>query len=219
MATEKSCASCGFLARRPFTPRQASTFFEMPSQTRRDGGGWWAMPIAGMGTPTVPACCVGAFPILEEIKSLEPKALNWRHKPISALTTKEEIDAYKDDRYDSTTPERNEAAKAVFNKLRPECHKWFPYTPGLGPAEHLQEFRMQQLENDRREFERKLTQMQIDASAEVNKAGIKISKIGMWIGIGAVILAVAEVLTMTEDAVLWKWIANIVSLIQGGVSQ
>ncbi len=78
---------------------------------------------------------------------------------------------------------------------------------------------MQQLENGRREFERKLTQMQIDAGTEVSKAGMKIGKVGIWIALGAAILAVAQILTMTEDAVLWKWIANIVSLIQHGVSQ
>jgi len=169
----------------------------MPSQTRRNGGGWWTMQIAGMGISTVPACCVGAFPILEEIKSLEPQALNWQHKPISALTTEEEIRKYKDDRYDSATPERNEAAKVVFNKLRPEYHKWFPYTPGLSPGQHMEQFQMQQLENDRREFERKLTQMQIEANT-------KISKVGIWIGVAAVILAIAEILTMNEDAMLWK---------------
>lgn len=113
------------------------------------------MQTAGLGMQTVPACCVGAFPILDEIKAIEPETLNWRHKSINELT-EEERDTYKDDRFDSTTPERNEAAKAVFNKLRPECHKWFPYTPGLSPREHLQEFQMQQLENDRRAFEERL---------------------------------------------------------------
>ena len=160
---------------------------------------------------SVPTCCVGAFPILDEIKVLEPETLNWRHKSPSELT-EEEIDTYRDDRFDSNTPERNEAAKVVFNKPRPECHKWFPYTAGLSPEKHLQEFRMQQLEDNRREFERKLTQMQIDANA-------KISKVGIWIGIAAIILAVAEILTMNEDAILWKWIANIVSAIRGAVSQ
>ncbi len=175
----------------------------MPSQTRKNGGGWWTMQTAGMGIQSVPACCVGAFPILDEIKALEPEALKWRHKSIGELTP-DELDTYKDDRFDSTTPERNEAAKVVFNKLRPECHKWFPYTPGLNPGQHMEAFQMQQLEQDRREFERRLVKMQIDADA-------KVGKVGWWLGGVALILAIAEILTMNEDALLWKWIADIFS--------
>lgn len=89
---------------------------------------------------------------------------------------------------------------------------WYPWTEYFSPKELFEVLKMQQLEDNRREFERKLTQMQIDASAEVSKAGIKVSKMGIWIGIGAGILAVAEVLTMTEDSFLWKLIANIVLL-------
>ncbi len=105
----------------------------------------------------------------------------------------------------------NEYTLAVIEKTR-ECESWYPWTEYRNPKDHFEEFKMQQLENDRRQFERKLTQMQIGANA-------KVSKVGIWIGIAAIILAVAEVLTMTKDAILWKWIANIVSLIQNGVGQ
>lgn len=139
------------------------------------------MQTAGMGSQSVPACCVGAFPILDEIKAIEPEALNWRHKSISNLT-KEELDTYKDDRVDSTTPERNKAAKVVFNKLRPDCHKWFPYTPGLSPGEHLQEFRMQQLEQDRRKFELNLEELNRQERKRTNC-------IMIWLAIAAMIFA------------------------------
>jgi len=89
------------------------------------------------------------------------------------------------------------------------CDHWYVWTQFRSPEKHFEEFKMKQLENDRREFERKLTQMQIDADEKVSKAGMKVGKVGMWIGIGAIILAVAEILTMNEDALLWKWIANI----------
>jgi len=95
------------------------------------------------------------------------------------------------------------------------CPKWVQYRQNLDPQWHFEEFKMRQLEQDRREFELKLTQMQIDSSSQVSKAGLKIGKVGLWIGIGAGILAVAEVLTMTEDAVLWKWISYLVALIRG----
>ncbi len=185
MCTENNYASCGFLASRSYSTRQASTFFEMRSQTRKEGGGWWAMQTAGMGSQSVPACCVGAFPILDEIKALEPEALKWRHKSIGELT-KEELDTHRDDRFDSTTPERNEAAKAVFNKLRPECHKWFPYTPGFSPGQHMEAFQMQQLEQDRRAFELKLFNMNKKVTTNSNRVMIVLA-------ICAIIFAAAEV--------------------------
>jgi len=101
--------------------------------------------------------------------------------------------------------------KEIISKDR-KCPYWYEYKAGLNPKGHYEECKMQQLENDRREFERKLTQMQIDANA-------KVTKVGIWIGIAAIILAVAEVLTMNEDALLWKWIDSIVSLIRNGISQ
>ena len=73
--------------------------------------------MGGLGFKTVPACCVGAFPILDEIKVIEPDTLDWRDKPIKS----EERGRRKVSRSDAGTPERDEAAKAVFNKPRSEC--------------------------------------------------------------------------------------------------
>ena len=94
------------------------------------------MQTAGLGFQSVPACCVGTFPILDEIKAIEPSTLDWRYKSVGERT-RDELGVYDNARVDSHTPERTAAAKAVFNKPRPECPKWFPYTPGLGPERHL----------------------------------------------------------------------------------
>jgi len=47
----------------------------------------------------------------------------------------------------------------------------------------------------------------------------KVSKVGIWIGIAAIILAAAQILTMNEDAILWKLIANLFSIIRSVFSQ
>jgi len=83
-----------------------------------------------------------------------------------------------------------------------KCPKWYPYTPGLSPGQHLEEFQTQQLEQDRREFERKLVQMQMDADR-------KIGKVGVWIGVAAVILALAQVGTVLLGLTSESWVVQL----------
>ena len=80
----------------------------------------------------------------------------------------------------------------VISKER-DCKGWYPWREFSSPKEHLAERNMQQLENERREFERRLVQMQIDAER-------KIGKVGIWIGIAAIILGIAEVLSAGSDS-------------------
>ncbi len=191
MGTEQSCTSCGFLARKPYSRVQATAFFEMPEETRRSGGGWWALQVAGMGTKTVPACCVGAFPILDEILAIHPDALGeW---PKSG--NKEFLRIRRED----NTPERNAAAKKVFEKPRPECADWFRHIVGLSPERHLELRNMQNLELDRRAFEERLDNSNKQFLAgleherrEWEKDAGKWPKRLIW---AAIILAVAEVVS------------------------
>lgn len=44
----------------------------------------------------------------------------------------------------------------VFERDR-DCPKWYPWTPGFSPKEHLEDSRANQLERDRRRFELRLT--------------------------------------------------------------
>ena len=61
---------------------------------------------------------------------------------------------------------------------------------------------MLQLEQDRREFEQKLVQMQIDAE-------LKIGKVGKWIGLAAVILAIAEVVAALLGLTSESWVVKL----------
>ena len=61
---------------------------------------------------------------------------------------------------------------------------------------------MQKLEHDRREFETRLVKMQMDADK-------RIGKIGIWIGIAAVILAIAEVGAAVLGLTSESWIVKL----------
>jgi len=57
-----------------------------------------------------------------------------------------------------------------------KCEAWFPYMPGLSPKEHYEEFNLQRLEADRRDFDLRLSEMNRKAQedslrvAEASKA-------------------------------------------------
>jgi hypothetical protein len=135
---------------------------------------------------------------MDEIKAIYSEAVIW---PKTTGTAFEDI---RRSRTDAATPERNAAAKAVFTRPRDDCPKWFPYTPGLDPEKHLEEYKTRQLEQDRREFERKLFEMEQRGQARAQTVGI-------WLTIAALILAIAQVLTMTPDSWLWKLLSRLFS--------
>jgi hypothetical protein len=79
----------------------------------------------------------------------------------------------------------NEAGRRVLGFDR-RCTRWGSYTPGLDPRDHLMERRVRHLEQDRNAFQRAL-----------NNAGRRLT-------IAALILAMAQAVTMTPDSVLYK---------------
>ena len=77
------------------------------------------------------------------------------------------------------------------------CPEWYPYTEGMEPSKHLEEFKMQQLEQDRRAFEERL-----DNSNKAFLTGLERERreweknAGKWpkrLVVAALILAAAEV--------------------------
>jgi len=63
----------------------------------------------------------------------------------------------------------------VFSKDR-ECEYWYPYTLGLTPKEHLEEVKMQLLENSRRDFELRLFKI----TEQIQKDSRKIATRSFW---------------------------------------
>lgn len=80
----------------------------------------------------------------------------------------------------------NEASQHVFEKDR-HCPEWYPYQPSHDPEWHLNDYRMQQLENDRRDFELKLFSL----SQQIQKDNKTIAK---WVGIVVIILMAMQIL-------------------------
>jgi hypothetical protein len=71
--------------------------------------------------------------------------------------------------------DKSAAAKRVFSKDR-ECEYWYPYTLGLTPKEHLEEVKMQLLENSRRDFELRLFKI----TEQIQKDSRKIATRSFW---------------------------------------
>ena len=44
-------------------------------------------------------------------------------------------------------------------RLDRHCEAWYPYRPGFDPKEHYEELQMQRLEQDRRAFEKSLSEL------------------------------------------------------------
>lgn len=82
-----------------------------------------------------------------------------------------------------------------------KCDSWYPYMPGLSPKEHYEEYQRQRLEQDRREFERRLSDMGLEAQRnnaqivsdlrEIARKGEQSSK---RIAVLVILLAVAQVI-------------------------
>jgi hypothetical protein len=129
--------SCGFLAKHADPGKRPNNYFEIETAERASGKVFQHVPDA-FGGPviTAPICFMGAFALGQEVIA---------EQNLPSVESNEE------------------AAFRVFLKDR-ECAKWFVYTPGLSPQQHLgglaaqkQEERQytfqQEMENERRRWE------------------------------------------------------------------
>ena len=71
-------------------------------------------------------------------------------------------------------------------KKQRNCSSWYQWKEFIGPEEHYKEFKMQQLEQDRRKFELKLEEINRQERKRTNR-------IMVWLAIAAVIFAAMEV--------------------------
>ena len=177
--TKGRCITCGFLCRRDLINTHLSAYYEITKENR-EGARFFSIY-----EHHAPSCFRGAAQILDEIQAITgvygiPRAEN-----------------------DESVAAQSSAASAVVHQNR-QCPSWFAYTPGLGPKEHLEEFRIQQIEDDRKAFEMRLFEKEQQSQE-------RWQKVGFWLAVAAVVLALAQVLTMTEESFLWRgvvWIAQ-----------
>ncbi len=88
------------------------------------------------------------------------------------------------------------------------CSKWVQYRPNLDPQWHLDDFKMQQLEQDRREFEQRMEKERKEFELKLDERNReerrRTDKIMVWLTIAAIIFALAEVaagiMGITDDS-------------------
>lgn len=108
----------------------------------------------------------------------------------------------------TTVPTWEDAVFRVINAPRRDC-TWYKWNPSLTPHQHYEEWRMLQLERDRKEWQERLSQIEQRSQARE-------SKIGRWLAVAALILALAQVLTVTDEPMALEWARGVIeSLAQG----
>ena len=118
----------------------------------------------------------------------------------------------------------NDAALPVLRKDR-RCEHWCEYEPGFDPRDHLMELKARRLEQDRKDFQRQMFEMEqrLRNDREVawqeyedgerrrdrrlNRFGIILIILGLMFS-GAQVLA--SLLTMTKDSFGFTWLSRVV---------
>lgn len=210
------CVDCGFAAKRTRTVTAAHpslTYFEISPAERQDKVSFAAKdqlgPYSKLTVAMQLGCVAQAYDLDAEACTV-PAHLS-DHGLISHQT------------YISN-------AKVVLEKDRP-CNEWYRYSPGLSPREHLY-VRMFELlqkqqreweekrEVDRRAFEERLSaraesvQLELAASgrelqAQRDREQTRSTKLTTRITLVGAAIALAQLLTLTKDSLLWKLIAKI----------
>lgn len=180
------CCSCGFLCVETTPPCEgaiSAQVFEVPWTARENGQVFTASNLDKLFVPldVRPACA-------RRIAGLE-----------------EEIGDARNDFHN----DRAKAARHIINRDR-GCEEWYRYRPGLSPAEHLQECRMLELEQTRRDWERKLEQDRRSWEKELEQdrrrweerldhvnqeRDRKAGRIMVWLAVVGIFLAAVEITT------------------------
>ena len=113
-----------------------------------------------------------------------------------------------------------QAMQRVIRKDR-KCPKWYPYTPDYSPKEHLEEFKMLELERRREEHDLKLFEMAQDiqdrreAVAKRNEKFIKMATV-FFIVVGFAEIAGLAASLLAPDG--WLWLMELLRIDIGGTS-
>ena len=163
------CISCGYLGKRSL---YLDKVFEANEHDRTHFSFVYYKHPTASHTGTLPQCFVNELPLSQEFRELEKKYQG--SKDNSEIS------------FEITTREIN-------------CPKWTPYRDFRTPNEHYEEFKMQQLESDRRTFEERLDNSNKEFLAGLERERREWEKdAGKWprrLIWAAIILAVAEVVS------------------------
>lgn len=183
-ASEGRCISCGFLAKFDLHYSGPPPYiYEMPPRDRETGERSGLRLEAAREITGFPQCYVNASDIWKEIGT-----------------------ARRDRNIDEFS-----ATRQVLDQDR-HCSKWYPYTQGYSPQEHLEEKRVLQLEKDRKEFEFRIEQdrKNFELLLEQRNRNFQI-----FLAIVVAILAVAEIIASLLQVVYpngWPWLQKLLHL-------
>ena len=153
MSNEGKCKTCGFLSLYPPTANVATPkYFEVVEENRESGRVEKVTPSDFQG------------PVIAEIRCYK-REVNLVQECLEKAK-KENCELMK-------------ASLMVFEKDR-QCPKWYQYTPGFSPKEHLDELKGAELEKSRRDFE---TQMEKRSR-----------NLSVWISVVLSIFAITQIL-------------------------
>ncbi len=133
------------------------------------------------GYPSVPICFREAYPLHMEFVSA-------RHNRLSQLPNPPadpEGYAYQILRDDVLAKDR-------------QCSKWTSWIQNWSPERHFEEFKVLELEQQRKQFELKLYEMG-------ERSQRRDRTVGFCLAIAGILLAIAQVLTATPDSLIVTW--------------
>jgi hypothetical protein len=221
------CLTCGFLGKRIVQHSRMWPVFEADPSDRQSGNLFTQATATASHNETAPFCFRHKADLISEVKRGVADQGEWDRIP-----------------YDL----RQTVALAVIEKGR-GCPAWFPYTPGFTPKDHLEDLKMQELEQRRREFEqgveerrqafearleadRRKWESELSDRAEVSRQQFEeqlevrrqeSGKIITRLTILAIVIAVWQlivgVLGMTKDSILVKLVAPHASVEQSPPQQ
>jgi hypothetical protein len=171
------CVNCGFLGKRRTVVDAESIVYAATTFDRQNGtfnreSGW----PDSRDMPTQPACFANV-----------------------ANLQKEFVDALAITGLQGNAIE-HECSLVLIEKPR-ECKSWYPWTEYRSPKEHFEEYKTQQLEQSRRDFETRLFESNQKLTKDYNMVMLRLT-------VAAIIFAIAQIvaalLALTPDS----WIFN-----------
>jgi hypothetical protein len=205
---EHKCITCGFAAKRariPIFPHANPAYFEIPYDERQRDKVLFLS--TGTGNSAADTYDIACFRGEKDLGSLASGLEGQRPGGI---------------------PEQHRETMRLGDSMQvleeTGCDSWYRYESGRTPREHLSDLMWERLEEGRREFEKELSaraetvQLQLaerdeHLQARRDQEQARNTKLITRITLIGILIALAQVLTLTKDSLLWKVIAALYHLL------
>ncbi len=173
-AEKGKCRTCGFLAKHATVDSHGPrpSYYEVGLDERESGKTWSYKPDLKAGPLSTEPACFRLVADLRTEAQELIQSLGW-----------------------------DGAAKEVVNKPR-GCEHWYPYLVGFSPKEHMEELKLQKLEQERRDFEFKLFNMSHELQRNNQKIANRFTLAMLVLTLVQVWLAMGKSRALVEQ---WAW--------------